>query len=242
MNFVIQSRVLVGQGYVASFLGDTKSAIELTERALEFQRELNQPELEMKTLDKIVTYYEMIEDWDLAISSLKRRLWLEDDPTVTENLQERVKQLERRRTFANNYWPVPPLSRLSDQEMDERVDIGRRTYEATVSFLRNRASAEREYAKSLRRVVTSSKIPLASEGAANTLRGIMHESAAHDAMSHEKYADMLIDRANEIEKHSKLGQTNLNESRELYVLFEREARELQHFHFFSCFNITSLKV
>ena len=35
----------------------------------------------------------MIEDWDLAISSLKRRLWLEDDPTVTENLQERVKQL-----------------------------------------------------------------------------------------------------------------------------------------------------
>ena len=23
----------------------------------------------MKTLDKIVTYYEMIEDWDLAISS-----------------------------------------------------------------------------------------------------------------------------------------------------------------------------
>ena len=38
-------------------------------------------------------------------------------------------------------------------------------------------------------------------------------------MSHEKYADMLIDRANEIEKHSKLGQTNLNESRELYVVF-----------------------
>ena len=34
----------------------------------------------------------------------------------------------------NNYWPVPPLSRLSDQEMDERVDIGRRTYEATVTF------------------------------------------------------------------------------------------------------------
>ena len=129
-----------------------------------------------------------------------------------------MKLFERRRTFAYKYLPVPPLSRLSDQEMDERVDVGRRTYEATVAFLRNRASAEREYAKSLRRVVTSSKIPLASEGAANTLRGIMHESAAHDAMSHEKYADMLIDRANEIEKHSKLGQTNLNESRELYVV------------------------
>ena len=62
MNLVIQSRVLVGKGHVASFLGDTKSAIELTEKALEFQRELNKPELEMKTLDKIVTYYEMIED------------------------------------------------------------------------------------------------------------------------------------------------------------------------------------
>jgi len=215
-SIVIQSRVLVGKGYVASFLGDTKSAIQLTEKALEFQRELDEPELEKNTLDKIVTYYEMVEDWDLAISSLKRRLWLEEDPSRTENLQERVKQLERRRTFADNYWPVPHLSRLSDQEMDERVDIGRITYQATVNFLRNRASCEREYAKSLRRVVSGSRVPVASEGVANTLRGIMYESAVHDAVSHEKYADMLTERANEIEKHSKLGQTNLNESRELY--------------------------
>eukprot|EP00939_MAST-03C_sp_MAST-3C-sp1_P001266 g1266.t1 len=215
-NKLVRSRALCGIGRVHAFLGRFEEAIANTEEAVEMYREINKPKLEAEALSRLVSYYEHTKQLDLAIGSAKRWLWLEEDPTKTEPLQHRIESLETLHMSKDTFWPAPPLSLLADEEIQKRVEYMEASRAAIVHFLKQRANAEATYADALRRCVSSAKCPSASEGVANTIKGIMYEGTTLDAEEHDKIGALLYERASELERLSTTRMKRVKESSDWY--------------------------